>query len=250
MALVRRLTEEGRAAFRAWIEGGAEGQAPEFLLDEAAMSEAVGYDAIVDDAPFDTRLACGRHLFARLAKAPQTLRFDVGVWDWLSLFYIDQLLPSVDGMRKPKELVRYCLQLDNRKWSRHAIRMCWLSVATHGDHARIILTGAMDRGSDLQEQLAGRQEVFGARGIVAAADGLYWDDVKGAPKTGHATRTKGGVVQRLGVVMKQFALTYDVEAMSGAQVLDLLPREFERWKPSSEGAVTKPGVAAGVQVAL
>lgn len=236
MAVVRRLTEDGRKAFRAWIETGAEGEAPKDLLTDPVASEPTPhFTACVDEATFPTRLHCGRHLHEafQLKAKPGSVRFDEGLWDWLTLLYIDQVLPDTDGVRRPKEIARYCLELENRKWSRHAIRMCWLAVQTHGPHARIILSGAMDKGSDLQEQLAGRQEVFGAKGVVAAADKLYWDEAKDEPKRGHATRTRGGVVQRLGMVARQFALTWDLAQMDGDKVLALLPREFDTWKPNA-----------------
>ena len=137
MARVRRLTEEGRAAFRAWIEAGAQGAAPRALLTDARMSEALDKAAEVEDVPFATRLECGRHLASRLGTLDRAaIRFDAGLWDWLSLFYIDQQMPKTDGTRRVGKVFRYCLDLRNRMWSRHQMRMNWLAVAEHGEHAR------------------------------------------------------------------------------------------------------------------
>ena len=256
MGLVRCLTDEGRAAFRAWIRAGAAGEAPRHLLTEegssAEMATAAGTAAIVDDGPFASRLAHGRHLTERLKGfSPATLSFDEGVWDWLSLFYIDQLLPVVDGKRKPKEVVRYCLQLDGRKWSRHYVRMNWLSVREHGDAARVMLSGPMDRHPDILEQLSGQQEMFGSKGVIAAADALYWSGTLGALKKGHATRTAPGAVQRLRTVIRQFERTWDLEMLTAAQVVEMLPREFERWKPATGASAAKgTGSSAAMVAAL
>ena len=250
MALVRRLTDEGRAAFRDWIAAGAVGEPPRGLLEDFATSQALTTSAQVDDVKFATRLECGRHICDRLQNLPKAeLSRDRGVWDWLSLFYIDQLMPVTDGKRALKEAVRYCLQFENRKWSRHLLRMNWLSVVEHGVHARLLLTRPMHEHGDMLEQIGSQQALFGSKSMVAVADRLYWDETRGAPRRGAATRSKPGVVQRLPKIMHQFELTYDVEGLASAQILALLPQEFDGWRPAA-GAQAAIAAEVGLQPSI
>ena len=230
------------------MKAGAPGEAPLRLLEDAGSSEALDTRVQVDPLAFATRLECGSHLRDRLQNLPRNaLRQDVGVWDWLSLFYIDQLLPTVDGARKPKEPVRYCLQFENRKWSRHLIRMNWLSVIEHGEHARLLLTRPMPEHGDMMEQIGSQQALFGSKGMVAVADRLYWDEVRQAPKKGAATASRPGVVRRLPKVMRQFELTYDIEGLATGQVIALLPSEFAGWKPeTAPSALIETGAKAAI----
>jgi hypothetical protein len=40
----------------------------------------------------------------------------------------------------------------------------------------------------------------------------------------------GGTLRRIGKVLRQFDLTYDLMAMTSGQIYDLLLREFDRFK--------------------
>jgi hypothetical protein len=89
--------------------------------------------------------------------------------------------------------------------------------------------------SEVIEQLAGQQEVFGARSVVEAADKLYWDEKSGSLKRG-AQGKGAGTPRRLVRFMRQFRRTYDPPAMTPDQLVGSLPREFERWKNASRPA--------------
>jgi hypothetical protein len=252
MPMLRRLNDEGRLAFRTWVLAGAAGEAPRGLLDDPDASSPVEGGPLVEAGPFGTRLAHGRHLTDRLASLPVAdLRFNAGVWDWLSLLHIDELLPPATGARITGQVqaaaARYCLQLDNRMWSRHAARTDWEAVHLHGVHARVLLDVPMHIHPDVLEQLSGRQDMFGARGVVAAADALYFDEASGGLKRGRATRTRPGNARRLPVVLKQFQPHLGLAGYGRRQVLDLLPAEFDRWRP--EVATASPAVEATVGLA-
>jgi hypothetical protein len=232
MATVRRLTQEGTTRFREWLAKGAPAPAPMHLLSGTETSEAIDAIATVEDRDFTSRLELGEYLVHKLRFVPAALmRFDVGLWDWLSLFYIDVLAPvGADGTREIKQSYRYTLELKNRMWSRHIVRMSWMAVADHGKSARIMLALPITKQSEVLEQLAGQQEVFGAQPVIEAADRLYWDDKAGTLKSG-AQGKGAGTPRRLVRFMRQFRRTYDPPAMTADQLISSLPREFDRWKP-------------------
>lgn len=245
MAAIRRLTPEGIAQYRDWIGKGAVTPAPVHLLSAAATSEPVQDAGQIEPREFTTRLELGEYLAERLAGIPTArIRFDAGLWDWLSLFYIDVLAPpAANGAREMKQIYRYTLELTNRMWSRHVMRMSWMAVADHGKFARIMLALPITKQSEVLEQLAGQQEVFGARSVIEAADKLYWDEKSGALKRG-AQGKAGGTPRRLVRFMRQLRRTFDPPAMTADQLVGALPREFERWtqsprptpKPTAEAA--------------
>jgi hypothetical protein len=167
----------------------------------------------------------------RLGGLPASrVRFDAGVWDWISLFYIDVLAPlRANGTRDMKQNYRYTLELKNRMWSRHIARMSWMAVVDHGKFARIVLALPITKQSEVLEQLAGQQEVFGARSVIEAADKLYWDENTGSLKRG-AQGKAAGTPRRLVRFMRQLRRTYDTPAMTAEQLVGTLPSEFDRWK--------------------
>lgn len=229
---VRRLREDGVAAFHAWLNEGAPEPAPVHLLTDPDMSEPFAPTCMVENRPFSNRYEFGVYLHQLLATAPAgKIRFDAGLWDWLSLFFIDQLAPvGADGRRRLKEKVRFALQLSRSKWSRHLVRMSWMSVQDHGDRARVLLSVPMSTHPEILEQLAGAQETFGSHTVIAAAYELYWDPAAG--KTRRGAQGKGrGSPRRLAVMMRQLRRTWDPAAMHPEQILGLLPpREFGRWR--------------------
>jgi hypothetical protein len=231
---VGRLTPDSVARFREWLETGAIGAAPIHLLF-GTMSETLGDTASVQMRSFTSRLELGEYLAERLRSIPVGhLRFDAGVWDWLSLYYIDVLAPrAANGTRDIKQSYRYTLELKNRLWSRHILRMSWMAVVDHGAAARVMLALPITKQSEVLEQLAGQQEVFGARPVIEAADRLYWDQNTGALKRG-AQGKGGGTPRRLVRYMRQFRRTYDPPNMTVEQLVSSLPEEFERWIEGSK----------------
>src|SRR5262245_8842128 len=134
MFAIRRLTQEGIAHFREWLEKGAPAPAPFRLLTAPATSEPVQGAHSIEPRNFASRLELGKYLVEVLRDVPNAqVRFDAGLWDWLSLIYIDVLAPfGPDGKRNMKQIYRYTLELRNRLWSRHILRMSWMTVVDHG----------------------------------------------------------------------------------------------------------------------
>jgi hypothetical protein len=229
MHAVRRLTLEGIARYREWLNGGALGTSPVHLLF-GETSEALAVTTSIEHRSFASRLELGQYLAERLAALPiAQLRFDAGIWDWLSLYYIDVLAPRAsDQSRDMKQLYRYTLELTNRLWSRHILRMSWMAVIDHGDAARVMLALPITKQSEVLEQLAGQQEVFGARSVVQAADRLYWSPRSNTLKKG-AQGKGGGTPRRLVRFMRQFRRTYDPPNMTVDQLMASLPDEFGKW---------------------
>lgn len=246
MVTARRLTDEGVAAFREWLASGAAGDPPHHLLGGLQTSAPLPVVVGLEQRGFASRYELGSYLADRLAPLGfGQIAFDAGLWDWLTLFWFDAIAPRDNsGRRRLHEMARYSQDAGSRRWSRHVVRMSWLSVHTHGTHARYFLSTPLDRHTDVLEQIAGQQEVFGSRAAVALGERLYWDPAGMQLRRGAGGKT-GGSPRRLSRFMRQIRMTYDPETMTAEQLLELLPPEFDRWKSSeSSGPKAKGGIVA------
>lgn len=235
MKTARRLTESGVSAFRAWIASGAPGDPPHDLLQNPETSGPLHGVVDVEARSFASRYELGEYLALRLAPLGYArIAFDAGLWDWLTLFWFDEIAPrDAAGKRRLREGARYSQDAAGRRWSRHVVRMSWLSVENHGPHARYFLSTPLDRHTDVLEQIAGQQEVFGSRTVVKLGERLYWDAGAGELRKGAGGKSAGSP-RRLSRFMKQIRMTYDPETMTADDLLALLPGEFARWTKPPE----------------
>jgi len=157
-----------------------------------------------------------------------------GLWTWLSLFFFDQVCPrSENGVREPGELARHVLSQHSQKYYRHLLAGPHRLLQLHNEKARVFLCGPLTEHGDFSEQLASRMQIITNRSLIEVVDSLYFDSAApapGRPKRGALTRSRPGNLRRLISVIQQFDLTYDLYAMTPTQILDLLPKEFERWR--------------------
>ena len=65
---------------------------------------------------------------------------------------------------------------------------------------------------------------------MEAATLLYLRNRKGKPKSGAISRKRPGTLFRFIDVIQQLDLNYDLYSMTGQEVLQLLPAEFDSWK--------------------
>jgi hypothetical protein len=65
---------------------------------------------------------------------------------------------------------------------------------------------------------------------MEAANLLYIGKRDSKPKSGAISKNKAGTVYRFIDVIQQLDLNYDLYSMTGEEVLQLLPAEFNKWK--------------------
>ncbi|MFA5941561.1 MAG: hypothetical protein WC809_19605 [Sinimarinibacterium sp.] len=247
--LVRTLNERGGERLREWISAaraGGTSDPPTWLLTSTEHSAEFQPDIAVarepSGRPFNDRLEFGLYLAQLFADVPKTvISRQHNLWNWLSLYYIDQLAPSqANGARKLFEFDVYLLDsvFSFRKYYRHAVRTSWLVAAEHGQSGRVLLVpagrtaagvGVLAHRGEIIEQMAARQWTLGSRSIIQAAEKMYIDVAAGKPKRGAGGAGKGSP-RRLAAVIQQLELTYDLRDCSAEQFLSLLPKEFDRWK--------------------
>lgn len=164
--------------------------------------------------------------------ASKQLYFDKGLWSWLAAFYFDNICPvDGNGRRKINEMAFYVLRdpRNFRKFYRHLLAYPSRTYAELRDSAKIFLVGTFMKRGELTEQLGAYQQIALNKGIIEAANILYWSEEGQNLKRGAAGKG-GGSARRLVKIIGQYQLTYDLNSMKGSEIVDLLPHEFAKWR--------------------
>ena len=205
------------------------------MLEDAALTETISEDVDVVARSFANRMEAGRFLNELFEAAGINLpEQDRGLWTWLTLFFFDEVCPADGfGRRDPQDEARLLPLLDNhQRFYRHLLLGPFLVVRAHRDQperALAFLKQSLWKPGDIVEQLAFRKELVTNRAVAEAATRLYIDPVAGAFKRGHSSKIKGGP-RRLASLLNQLDLTWYLYGMTTDEVLNLLPKEFDRFR--------------------
>lgn len=218
------------------LRAGTSNSVPRALLEDDTLSAPAG-PALRGTPPrgFKSRWELGVWLWQQMEErvADQTLLTSDGLWTWLAFALFDVVAPSVGGVRKIGEDARFVLDRSNRRrWYRHLLAGPYLLVRAHSDNPsrlRAVLAGATDTPGELYEQLAGRKEIVTSAAVVDVLSRLYWNAESSTLKRGARGRA-GGSVNRYGILLNQFDVTYDLARISADRLLAMLPREFARYR--------------------
>lgn len=154
-----------------------------------------------------------------------------GVWGWLSFIFRDVLYPrQADGTRLLRELHKwYPSNLsDFRKGQRHLVRAPVLLLSQLGENADHLLCTKPNAPGEVREQLTSQQDMFHPT-FQAAARLLYFDPTSKKLKKG-AGGKGAGASRRLARVRLQLDVTWDLFALSAEQLLEKLPKEFDKYR--------------------
>lgn len=235
---LRRLNPDGLGAFityrnRLTIEPTL--PPPLELLEDPAMSELIPGEVEVPKQGFTNRLEAGKFLNLLLDAAHIHLpERDRGLWAWLTLFYFDAVCPADGhGRRNPQDEARLIPILDNfQRFYRHLLLGPFLIVRAHRDQperAIAMLCNPLWKPGEIVEQLASRKELVTNRAVVELATRLYYSATTGSFKRGAGSSVKGAP-RRLAALFNQLDLTWYLYGMSADDVLNLLPKEFDRFR--------------------
>ena len=99
-----------------------------------------------------------------------------------------------------------------------------------GSAADHLLCGSPGKLPEIREQLTSQQDMFSAE-FQKAARALYYDETTQGLKRGSGGKGAGSP-RRLAKVRQQLDVTWDLFDLDAARIVQLLPKEFERFRPS------------------
>jgi hypothetical protein len=235
-AALRALNRSGVDRFRQYLDALRSDERPDLprdLLDDPDQVEELSVDLSVEERKFPTRWGVAKYLSDLLEPLPrEEVDDNVGLWSWLSLFYFNQVCPvRDDGSRRPGREYRHVPDFSFRYRNRHLLLGPYQVYRRHGPYAILILSGPLYSENKIYHELASRQDLIVNRGIIEAVNALYLDRQRGMPKRGcQDSKPMPGALQRFIRVLQQLDLTYDIHGMTGDDILELLPEEFNPWK--------------------
>jgi hypothetical protein len=236
--VIRKFTSEGIEQFRRYLaelREGATSPPPFHLLNDPVASKSVNDEIQIENREFGTRLELAKYLDDALAEIESnSIETDVYLWSWLSLFYFDQACPAQkDGMRKPGRDYRHILEPGYPYGHNHLLAGAYLVYTIYGLNdglSKLLLYTPPYIESGFHHQLAQRQSIITNKGLMEAAHLLYISNRESKPKFGAIAKNRAGTVYRFIDVIQQLDLNYDLYSMTGEEVLQLLPAEFNKWK--------------------
>jgi len=208
------------------------------LLEDSALTEIMPGDVDVPARSFTNRLEAGTFLNQLIETAGINLpERDQGLWTWLTLFYFDEVCPADgNGNRSPQNEARLLAQVDNfQRFYRHLLLGPFLIVRAHRDEpsrAIAFLCKPLWEPGEIVEQLASRKELVTNRAVAEAATRLYYDPATGSFKRGAGSSVKGAP-RRLAALLNQLDITWYLYGLSVDELLNLLPKEFDRFRSAA-----------------
>lgn len=228
---VYEFNPQGLHAFKRVFEGSL----PEAAIKptDAQFTARVAGTKSLSDEPVETSKELAQRVLNALGPAWQELLSRPGIWAWLTFVLRDIVLPKdAQGKRKLGEVHRWYPSdaNDYQKAQRHLVRMPVVLLGNLGDAADHLLCGAPSVPGDVREQLTAQQDMF-SREFQQMARTLYYDTANQKLKRGSAGKG-GGSARRLGAVRKQLDVTWNLFDLDAAHIVQLLPKEFDRFKPA------------------
>lgn len=221
------FTEEGLNGFRRVLSEGADETALD--LGDPMIAARIAGTRSFEVRRFETAKQMAQAIIdaAGTASVGDLLARD-GLWAWLAFVMRDQLFPRMaDGRRRLGEIHKWypAALNDYQKGQRHLVRMPVLLLSSLGKNADHLLCGDPAVPGEVREQLTSQQDMFHPT-FQEVARTLYFDDATGRLRRS-AGGKRGGSSRRLARVRLQLDVTWDLFALTPAELLAKLPEEFE-----------------------
>lgn len=234
--VLRTFNDEGLTEFERIIDQiriGGLTEIPEDLYNNEDFSETHEPIINIEKVEFKNKNELIPYIVYKLnLKANKNLYFDKGIWSWLSAFYFINVCPTDEnGNRKVNENAFYVLR-DPRnytKYNRHLLAYPCRIYSELDESSKIFLIGTFSKRGEITEQFGAYQEIALNKGILDAANLLYWDESTENLKRGAAGKGAGSA-RRLVRIIRQYQMTFDLNSMKGNEIFELLPIEFDRWR--------------------
>jgi hypothetical protein len=191
------------------------------------------------DHQFATRFELAGHLHPILTQLNVVdLLMERGLWEWLSLAWLEQLAQNKSGKLMVGANERYLVV---EKWKRYRHLVLGPYAIYHqyrnnpADALCVLYTKPAQPG-EIVGQLGAKLSIVQSRAVVSAATKLYMSG--STPRRG-AGGSGSGSPRRLNAVIEQLDRTFDLQSMDPSEFLELLPEEFDSWKTKAGIPTTK-----------
>ena len=260
MALLRCLNDKGIEEFKVFLDrlrSGSQKQGTNalvpldaLLLDSSSDPNArlckeilndtqYSYEFPLGDVEIESRDFSSRGEFARYLDEcliSAGIAGDVdehGMWEWLSLFYIDVVSPADEtGIRKIRDKQRYIWGRSHRHLLRDPYMLYRQYKAEDSSLVDLVLCYPVYSHSHVVEEICARPRIRNSTGALKVARDLFYDDEKSYARHGVTTESNG--IRDYCQFLQNLPAEYDLTTISADTVLYLLPQEFNTWLDSKD----------------
>jgi hypothetical protein len=244
MPMLRKFNERGIEEFRDMLLTFSENkqivnEELSILLIDDSLTNTLDTKLVDATAIGTAKYDIAKYLSDKLAlKTNPKSYYDRGLWSWLAAYFLEALVPVRRNTteRAFHELALYILEPNKwTKYYRHLLAFPTWIYSELGDKGKIFLRGEAHERGEIVEQLASVNDIQRNTSIVEAASLLYYDVNNDLISKGAASKAKPGTARRFRDVIQQLKLTYDLNAMTGMQIVSVLPSEFDDWHKLQQG---------------
>ena len=241
---ISSLSESAIAEFRLFLESIRQGskEDPPYNLLENENCTPIEFscgDILVNrHVNISTRMDIGRYLSDLIPTSEDLSKIldDKGAGSFLGLLYFEKICQrNDDGTWDVKANDRYIPNLKLRyRFYRHLIQSPLSVYKLHGEMGRLFLCQPAFQHPDTMEQIASREEFILNPNIIRLADKLYWDEDSNYVKNNVVSfdPLPDGALRRFvgpGSFTEQYGEVYDFWRMDLNSLVEILPKEFQRW---------------------
>ncbi len=238
MTRARSLTPAGLERARAFLAETREhptvdAEPPDEILFDGIHTERIPNAPDLRRQPFVTRRDAARYLHSVLVPIQRQVADHAGFWSWLGMYYFAQTAPrDSEGVLRLSKLDETLVVHDGEQQSyqrryRHYLWSAWRLAQAHPD-ADYLLDEPINSFRDIADRVFSSSRVFNSVGVVQLILTLYTDHGEHKRGFGHGP----GGLRHLFRVLDQLERTYDVYGMKSDALMELLPPEFDSWKPT------------------
>lgn len=186
----------------------------------------------VERQPIRTKRDAARILKELFEGIETPIADDDGLWSWLGMFFAPEYRPSsrttTDAYIFLRDESTTELRRAYQRRYRHALRASYLIDRQHGESAAYLLDQPVNSFA-LEDRLLSDFRAFTSVGVIPLAIALYTED--GELKPRYSSEREPGNIRHLLRVLIQLERIYDVYSMDANALIDILPAEFDQWKP-------------------
>lgn len=236
---LRKFTTDGLMAFDdglAQLAGGLPFDVGS-LLERDDLSEVVEGEQILAEPEFSCRFEMAGYLTPLVmgCALPNALE-DRGLWSWIAAAWLEPLLGDAATSRLGHPQ-RWLLRTNAwQSYYRHLFAGPCAIVAQHQDNpdrCRVMLTTTLLQPGSFYDDAASQQRTVRSKGVIEAMAAIYLNEDGDLRPGAAGSASGGGSIRRFTRHLDRLELTYDLQSITAAALLDeeqaILPEEFRHF---------------------
>lgn len=227
---IKKFNAEGEKKFEDFFDKKLRNRktpVPFKFLTSDTLTVNLEKEIIIDNSKkFNSAFDFGKYLFQKL-KDFENIRFETGIFHWLTLAFFNQLFPGPSG---GSQKIKYILQKKSvSSWKKHLVRLRWELYYEFKDKSLVYLTQPVNNWSDQEESISASPALISSENILDLYTMLYlrYDNQK-KPKI-ISKRNISGNHREFTRELSIYQLNFDINRMSPDELLDLLGADFKKW---------------------